>query len=403
FNSIIIFLGFSYVFLLDRGYYNNHFYFYCLLLFLFIFVDAGWCSLEKKIKKVSVPYWHVLIFKVQIFVVYFFGAIAKIDYDWLNGYPLRYWLWYSSENLPEWIQGYYRTYEAAIIFSYTGLLFDLLAGFALFSKRFKRVALIFVLFFHFQNIFYFDIGTFPFAMLGCTLMFANPKYGEKIVTAFNLGLYKVIWKFLTNNPIKESFKWFFTKSPEIEVQNSVTITKNSVAQQIIKVTLIVWLSFQFIIPLRLYAYKGNASWTGEGHLFAWRMMLVDTVNAVRYWVEDEETGERFPIAIDQYLTFRQFYKMSRTPKSFLLFAHFLRDEIVKETNRKPIIRMEILKSVNNRPPMLLNDTTLNYAEVEYSAIKKMNWITDWSFQMQPIVFDRNTRAKWAKAVERHKN
>lgn len=403
FNSIIMFLGFSYVFLLDRGYYNNHFYFYCLLLFLFMFVDARWCSFEKKINPINVPYWQVLIFKIQIFVVYFFGGIAKIDYDWLNGYPLRYWLWYSSENLPVWIQGYYRTYEAAIIFSYTGLLFDLLAGFALFSKRFKRFALVFILFFHFQNIFYFDIGTFPYAMLGCTLMFGNPKYGEKIVAAFQFGLYKIVVNFLKKNPFKTTVKWFLTKSPKIEVVENLSFVKQTVLQRSTKVFLVFWLTMQFLLPLRLYLYQGNASWTGEGHLFAWRMMLVDTVNAVRYWVEDEETGERYPIAVDQYLTFRQFYKMSRTPKSFLLFAHFLRDEIVKETNKKPIIRMEILKSVNNRPPMLLNDITLNYAEVEYSAVKKVKWITDWNFQTQPIVFDRDTRAKWTKAVENHKN
>ena len=160
---------------------------------------------------------------------------------------------------------------------------------------------------------------------------------------------------------------------------------------------------QFIFPLRLYFYEGSASWTGEGHLFAWRMMLVDTVNGVRYWVEDEDTGERFPIAIDQYLTFRQFYKMSRTPKSFLLFAHFLRDEIIKETNRKPIIRMEILKSVNERQPTILNDVTLNYAEVEYSAIKRAEWILDWNFQQEAVKFDRNSIDRWTKAVEKYKN
>tara|TARA_B100000809_G_C15130174_1_gene528056 strand:+ start:874 stop:2268 length:1395 start_codon:yes stop_codon:yes gene_type:complete len=403
-NSIILFLGFSYVFLLDRGYYNNHFYFYCLLLFLFVFVDARWCSVEKKMKSISVPYWQVFIFKLQIFVVYFFGGIAKIDYDWLNGFPLRYWLWHSSENLPTWLQAYYRTYEAAMLYSYTGMAFDLVVGFALFSKRFKRVALIFIFMFHVQNIFYFDIGTFPYAMLGCTLMFANPSYGEKIASAIQFGLYKKILHFFNRKPIKTAFKWFFIKSPELEVIPATTTkVKYGFLKNTAKGVLVVWLMLQFIFPLRLYVYEGCASWTGEGHLFAWRMMLVDTVNGVRYWVEDEDTGERFPIAIDQYLTFRQFYKMSRTPKSFLLFAHFLRDEIIKETNRKPIIRMEILKSVNERQPTVLNDVTLNYAEVEYSAIKRAKWILDWNFQQEAVKFDRNSIDRWIKAVEEYKN
>jgi len=95
--------------------------------------------------------------------------------------------------------------------------------------------------------------------------------------------------------------------------------------------------------------------------------------------------------------------MSRTPKSFLLFAHFLRDEITRETNRKPIIRMEILKSVNERTPILLNDVTLNYAEVEYSAIKRAEWILDWSFQQEAVKFDRNSIGRWTKAVENFEN
>jgi vitamin K-dependent gamma-carboxylase len=393
-----MFLGFTYVFLMDRGHYNNHFYFYSLLLFLFMFVNSSWGGLQNKLKEVKVPYWQILILQLQIFIVYFFGAVAKLDSDWLQGVPLQFWMWQMTESLPQSIQGIYRTPEAAIFFSYLGLIFDLVVGFCLISRRFKRPVLILILLFHLQNIFFFDIGTFPIAMLGTTILFANPKYGEYIYSAIGDGLMKKLRVFISNRPIRSSWKWFRTKSPKFlpeRVETSARSLRNNLALSI----MLVWFIIQALLPFRQHLYKGNPSWTGEGHLFAWRMMLVDTTYGVRYWMEDPQTKEQYPIAIENYISFRQFYKMSRTPKSFLLFAHFIRDEAVSNGNKEPIIRMEIYKSVNFREPIILNDTTLNYSRVEYSALKPVIWINNWKPSDQKINFDQSSFENWRKVID----
>ena len=87
------FLGFSYIFLLDKAYYNNHLYLICLIALLMIFIPADRnivrtkkdASQRKDIKK-----WHLLVLKLQIVIVYFFGGIAKLNYDWLvNQQPVK--------------------------------------------------------------------------------------------------------------------------------------------------------------------------------------------------------------------------------------------------------------------------------------------------------------------------
>ena len=35
-----------------------------------------------------VPRWNVLLLRVQLFIVYFYGAIAKLNPDWLRGEPM---------------------------------------------------------------------------------------------------------------------------------------------------------------------------------------------------------------------------------------------------------------------------------------------------------------------------
>lgn len=397
FNNLLLLLGFGYIFLVDVGHYNNHYYFYVLVLFLMLFVNTSWGGIQHGVKPLKVPYYQLVILQLQVFIVYFFGGLAKFEPDWLNGVPMIFWTWSMSENFPLFLQEIYRMPETAIVLSYIGLLFDLLVGFALFTRRFKRPALIFILLFHLQNSIYFTIGTFPYMMIAGTILFAHPDYGERIYAAFRDGWYFSLKQFLKNKPLRAAWNWFRTKSPKMIGNEGSTFFPKP--RKFVTWTLGVYFVLQVLLPFRMFLFEGKASWTGEGHLFAWRMMLVDTVEGVRYWIEDEETGERYPVAIDEYISFRQFYKMSRTPRNFLSLAHFIRDEAKANGVENPIIRMEVYKSVNERPPLLLNDTTLNYATVEYRYFKHADWMLDWDHKDQEIVFDQNKYNKWKEILE----
>ena len=80
FFSVVFFFGYTYMFLLDQGEYNNHYYFMCLLGFLFCFTNTNrWMSLDAlekpDIGAGTVPWWNLFILRTQVFIVYFYGGI----------------------------------------------------------------------------------------------------------------------------------------------------------------------------------------------------------------------------------------------------------------------------------------------------------------------------------------
>ena len=136
-SMVVIFFGWTYVFLLCKGHYNNHYYFYCLLSFLLIFTDADkWGSIKsffKPQRRILIPYWQVFLLIIQVIIVYFYGAMSKLEDDWMAGYPMRIWL-ADYDNLPL-LKDWLTTETAALTISYIGFVFDLLIGFSCFGKE----------------------------------------------------------------------------------------------------------------------------------------------------------------------------------------------------------------------------------------------------------------------------
>src|SRR5688572_26310972 len=94
----ILFLGFTYFFLLEQTRYLNHFYLVCLISFVMCFLPAeGAFSvdalLRRKIRSDVVPAWTLWLVRAQVGIPYFYGGIAKLNSDWLlGGEPMRTWL-----------------------------------------------------------------------------------------------------------------------------------------------------------------------------------------------------------------------------------------------------------------------------------------------------------------------
>ncbi len=139
---VLFFLGFSYVFLLDQGRYLNHFYLICLVAFLMCFTDAHrWLSLDRRLSRrkepAAIPFWQLFLLRAQLFVVYFYAGVAKLNPDWLNrGEPLRTWLFGpvdgpGAELLP-------RIGWMVYFIGWAALLFDLSIGFLLIWRRTRR-------------------------------------------------------------------------------------------------------------------------------------------------------------------------------------------------------------------------------------------------------------------------
>ena len=95
-STVIFFIGFTYLFLLEQAVYLNHYYLVIIVSFLLILIPAHrFFSIDSfiwpKLKSRWISSWFVWILMFQIGLVYVFGGIAKINWDLLHGWPL--WLW----------------------------------------------------------------------------------------------------------------------------------------------------------------------------------------------------------------------------------------------------------------------------------------------------------------------
>lgn len=349
-SSIVLFLGFSYIFLLDQGHYNNHFYLFILLSFLLCFSNADkWGSvrawLDPEYAASPIPYWQIFMLQAQIFIVYFYGGIAKLNPDWLAAMEMKLWLPGKSDIA--FIDSFLSSDFGAYFMAYTGLIFDLCIGFLLFWKKTRAWALIPVFIFHLSNHFLWNIGLFPYAMIGTTGIFFAPDWPQKWLNK--------LFKSSKESAVR-------SRTPNYGLGRKAAI-----------LVLSLHFAFQLLFPLRRYFYGGNTAWHGQGHLFSWRMMMGDQVDQVRIRFNTPDMGYQY-VSIYDYISNRQLMKCTRTPKNYLKFAHALADTLRAGGIAEPEISMEIYKSVNGRPWQLLIDPELNLAKVEYSAIRKADWI-----------------------------
>lgn len=295
-STILFFLSFTYVELIDKTNYLNHYYFISLVGFLLIFVPAHKnYSLDAKLgitKSVStVPAWTVNMFKFQLGIVYFFAGIAKVNYHWLiEAQPLINWLKHQSD-LPV-LGSIMGTTWAAFLFSWAGCIFDLTVPFLLSIKRTRIYAYSAVLFFHMITGAMFPIGIFPWAMIVLTTVFFSSKLHQI-----------VIGKFLVSKNMRETIQF-----PNFS-----------------KYVIITYVLLQLTIPMRYVLYPGKLFWTEQGYRFSWRVMLIEKVGYCTFYISPENSDSRKMIEPSYYLTDQQVKQMSTQPDMILQFAHYLRD------------------------------------------------------------------------------
>ncbi|MCB0410528.1 MAG: HTTM domain-containing protein, partial [Flavobacteriales bacterium] len=94
-SAILFFILFTYIELIDKTNYLNHYYFISLIAFILIFLPAGKAfSIDNRIRKRSdlskVSNFYVLLPQLQMFTLYFFAGVAKLNHDWLfEAQPLK--------------------------------------------------------------------------------------------------------------------------------------------------------------------------------------------------------------------------------------------------------------------------------------------------------------------------
>ena len=338
-SALLFFLGFTYVFLLDKTNYLNHFYLISLLSFILIWLPAHRmysvdALLKPRIKSPWQPAWSLWWLRAQIGLAYFFGGVAKINGDWLRGEPMRMWL-AKRDDFPVIGQLFHEEWMVYFM-AYSGLLLDLLIVPALLWSRTRKVAYLLILTFHLMNSQLFVIGIFPWFMIVGTLIFFPPEW------------------FRLRKPGKRKKKPTFTLSP------------------LLTYGLTLYLAIQVLLPLRHWLYPGNVNWTEEGHRFAWHMKLRSKSTDTRFYVVTPTDSAR--VNLKAFLTTRQINKIEDKPDMIWQFAQYLDDQINEGDVDSAKVYVVAKCGLNGRKRQLLINPSVDMTEATWSPFTRSAWI-----------------------------
>ena len=369
-SAALFFLGFAYVFLLDQADYLNHFYLIILISFLLIFVPAHRSFSEDarahpEIRSETVPAWALWVLMAQMAIVYFYAGLAKLNGDWLQGEPMRSRL-AARTDFP--LIGSLFTEEWMVyLFSYGGLLLDLLVVPFLLWRRTRLIAFVFALSFHLMNSQLFGIGVFPWLAIAATTLFFPPSWPRRFV-GFLRGLGQDFRRQEEEDPERgHEEKRQQQEEQQQEAQGetvppAATPTRLQARQWVIVSLLGIFLAVQLLVPLRHFLYPGNVNWTEEGHRFAWHMLLRDVRARGTFYATDPASGQTWQIALSDYLTRRQAREMMHRPDMILQFSHWIAEDYRAKGYEQIEVRAEVLASLHGREPQFLVDPTVNLAE-----------------------------------------
>lgn len=288
--ALVYLVGYTSWFLIDSSYYNNHYYFIVLLSTIFCFVrpqkDQPW-----------LPAWQLALFRFQIVLVYTFAGVAKLDRDWLLGDPARMWVnaWHYAPSpvVGEWV---------AYAICYFGLLFDFSVGWLLLHPRTRRYAMLAACGFHLFNAWHFEIGVFPWLMIGTNLIFFHHKQGPAGSPPPNWG----------------------------------------------KALIAVYVLMQIAIPVHSLRSYETGAWTERDHRWAWRMMLRTKQGTVTI-ISTDKTGHKRVVDVRPDLSPKQARSLASNPQRLVQYSRLLKARGAQHIS----VRSNV--GLNGRSPQMLLD------------------------------------------------
>lgn len=355
FSIVLFFILFSYVELIDKTNYLNHYYFVSIVSFLLIFCPAADnFSLDLKIFKreeqFTVPQFYIFILRFQMFLVYFFAGIAKLNPDWLfEAKPLSIWL-PAFSHFPL-IGGFMEEKWLAYIFCWFGCTYDLLIGFFLFNRRTVNIAYAAVLVFHLATALFFNIGMFPYIMITITIIFFKEEFHTRLLKGLKRWTsYKnnLAGKFEVN-PLNKWVLGFFS----------------------------LYFIFQAILPFRYLLYPGKLFWTEQGYRFSWRVMLMEKAGSAFFYVKDKSTGRETIIDNKDYLTYMQEKMMATQPDMMVDYAKFLKKEYLAKGFTDPIVHAQSYVTVNGSGSREFIDPTIDLSAQSNSFFVTKTWVKSY--------------------------
>jgi len=357
-SAAMLWLSYTWLFLVEQTRYINHFYLYCLIAGWLFFIPAHRAaSADVRAGRVrysgTVATWARWVLLFQLSVVYAYAGLAKLNTDWLTDTPLVLWL--QTKTTRPVVGPLLAQPWLPPLMSYAGLAFDLLVVPALLWRRTRPWAFGAATFFHLTNVVIFGLGTFPwFSLLMTAAVFFPPSWPRHL-------------------PIVRVRQWFAQHVPATEKQATSPSLPMPARTWALVSVLAAYTLVQLLVPLRHFLYPGDVHWTEEGHHFAWHMMLRTKVGNLVYRVRCPD-GHVDIVQPSTYLTPRQCRKLLAQPDAILQFAHFLAADYRRRGIAPVAVYAESWVQLNHRPPRPLVRPDVNLA-AQPRTLGHYSWIT----------------------------
>ncbi|MEC7172884.1 MAG: HTTM domain-containing protein [Bacteroidota bacterium] len=364
---VLFFLSFSYIELIDKTTYLNHYYFISVLSFLLCFVPANATfsldNLRKKNVSQKVQRFYITSIQALIMIVYLYAGLAKVNSDWLlKAQPLSIWL-FSKYDLPLFGNYLFQQTWMHYLMSWGGMLYDLTIPFLLITKRFRWFAFSLVLFFHLFTAILFPIGMFPYIMILSALIFFSEDFHKKCIDRFHRTL-NVIYPKKSPNTI-----------------NAIQKEKHQRLVRPISIVLSLVIVFQILFPFRHLLYPGELFWHEQGYRFSWRVMLMEKRGYTQFRIVDSVTQEQFYVKNEEFLTEFQEKQMSFQPDFILEFAHHLGKHYGDRGHQNVQVFANSYVALNGRKSQQFIDPEINLLEHQKGFGNK-TWILPFNDEIK---------------------
>ncbi len=360
-----LFLSFTYIELMDKSTYLNHYYFVSLAAFLLIFLPANACfsvdaRRQPRLRHSEVPRWTVDALRLLVGMVYVYAGLAKLNSDWLlHALPLRIWL--PAKNDLPLVGGLFNYPATAYVFSWFGAFYDLTVPFFLLYRPTRLLAYAAVVVFHVLTAILFPIGMFPYVMIVAALIFFPAEFHQRVIARLRGWL----------------------RLAPITANEDAQLRYGFRTQRALLLTLGVFFTVQLVFPLRYLLYPNELFWTEEGYRFSWRVMLMEKMGQVQFKVVEAATGRTRLIDNTEFLSVLQEKMMSTQPDMLLQFAHFLSRHYAQPGQPAPQVFADTYVSLNGRLGRPLIDPTVDLAQQSESFAPKF-WILPFDDEIKGL-------------------
>ncbi|GAA4346197.1 HTTM domain-containing protein [Hymenobacter saemangeumensis] len=382
--AVTLFLSFTYIELMDKSTYLNHYYFVSLAAFLLIWLPAGaYFSVDARRDprrwQGQVPRWTVHALRLLIGIVYFYAGLAKLNSDWLvEAMPLRIWL-PAKNDLP--VLGFLLGYPwVAYAFSWFGAFYDLTVPFFLLHPRTRLWAYATVVVFHVLTAILFPIGMFPYVMMVAALVFFPPTLHERILDVLRAG--KPHPQPLSGGEGSQTTPELNRQAPQLRGRGGRGVRLPR-SQRLLVMGLAVFFLVQLLLPFRYLLYPRELFWTEEGYRFSWRVMLMEKMGQVQFKVVDGATGRRVLVDNRDHLSILQEKMMSTQPDMMVQFAHYLRDYYAARGVQQPRVYADAYVALNGRLSRPYIDPTVDLAR-QQDNLRPKSWILPFNDEISGL-------------------